>query len=254
MLDGQGADEQLAGYHPSFASFHSGLFRQGRITHLLKELVTAHERHQIGLGRQLANLTNATLPTTVRRKLHAIRGISKPDWLNKGFSQNHEARVSRTNTLNDLLSDQMASSTLPALLHCEDRSSMAFSVESRLPFLDYRLVELLNGLGDKYKIVDGETKWLLRRALSDVLPEKIISRQDKIGFATPERKWLTGPLKDFVVKGVSQAWEVFPELFSQAALQRHYEEMLAGDRPYDASLWRIISFAAWGRAFNVGNG
>ena len=251
MLDGQGADEQLAGYHPAFAAYHSTLLRRGNIGLLLKELSGVRDRHNIGFIRQLLKLINATLPNNLRRKIHDIRRISKPDWLKGSFVKGHDEQLANTNNLNNLLSDQMAFATLPGLLHSEDRSSMAFGVESRLPFLDYRLVELLAGLGDQHKIVDGETKWALRRALSGVLPDMIVNRQDKVAFATPENDWLKGPLRGLVKKGVEEAGQRFPDLFSMPELQLYCDQMLAGKRAYDKSLWRIISFGAWGRVFNV---
>lgn len=182
MLDGQGADEQLAGYYPAFSSFHSGLLRRGKIIHLIKEMMKTKDRHQIGLTRQLANLLHAALPISFRRYLIAIRGISNPEWLNSNFANAHRVHISDTKDLNSLLRDQMLFSTLPGLLHYEDRNSMAFGVESRLPFLDFRLVELLIGLGDNYKIVKGETKWVLRQALSKILPDIVLNRQDKVAF------------------------------------------------------------------------
>src|SRR5262249_35583494 len=81
-------------------------------------------------------------------------------------------------------------SSIPALLHHEDRASMAHSVESRLPFLDYRLVEFSLRCRTSLKLRDGWSKWLLRRSLANVLPDKIRLRRTKLGFNTPEQKWL----------------------------------------------------------------
>jgi asparagine synthase (glutamine-hydrolysing) len=79
---------------------------------------------------------------------------------------------------------------LPALLRYEDRNSMAFSIEARLPFLDYRLVELSFRLDPSTLIRDGSTKRLLREALADRLPREIREGEDKIGFETPQARWL----------------------------------------------------------------
>ena len=79
----------------------------------------------------------------------------------------------------------MTQYSLPHLLKAEDRNSMAHSVEARVPFTDYRLVDYVFSLPGIYKIHDGWTKWLLRLATKDLLPEEIVWRKDKLGFATP---------------------------------------------------------------------
>src|SRR5262249_58244793 len=85
------------------------------------------------------------------------------------------------------------SSNLAMLLHGEDRNSMAHGIEARVPFLDHRLVEFSLGLGDRHKIVGGDTKRVLRVAMADTLPQRIGARRDKIGFSTPEAVWFRGP-------------------------------------------------------------
>src|SRR5258706_244367 len=79
---------------------------------------------------------------------------------------------------------------LPSLLRYEDRNSMAFSIETRLPFLDYRLVEFVFSLPDEQRLEGATTKAILRRALADRIPPAVLSRQDKMGFETPTDVWL----------------------------------------------------------------
>ena len=88
--------------------------------------------------------------------------------------------------------EQLIYSVLPQLLHSEDRNSMAHSLESRVPFLDFRLVEFNLSLPPELKIADGYTKQILRQSMSGILPEKIRMRVDKIGFATAEESWMKG--------------------------------------------------------------
>ena len=88
------------------------------------------------------------------------------------------------------------STSLPSLLHYEDRNSMAYSIESRVPFLDHRLVEFAFSLATEDKVKGIVTKNILRDSLSGILPEEIKNRKDKKGFVTPgEDKWLRGPLQ-----------------------------------------------------------
>lgn len=81
---------------------------------------------------------------------------------------------------------------LPALLKYEDKNSMRFSVEARVPFTDYRLMECALRIPAGYKMYRGWRKFILRKAVEDLLPADIVWRKDKIGFATPEAKWLAG--------------------------------------------------------------
>jgi len=251
MLDGQGADEQLAGYHPAFTAHHAGLLRRGRLPTLVSELAAQRRRHDTSARWQMAVLARALLPEKGRQALRRIRGIGRPSWLSAGFAAGHHVPLPATAALERLIESQMLETSLPMLLHYEDRNSMAHGVESRLPFLDYRLVELVVGLGAQHKIVGGETKWLLRRAMEPTLPPAITHRQDKIGFATPERNWLAGPARAMVDQLLEEAVDRFPAVFRPDPLRRHAANLLDDGRLFDFTLWRVISFAAWGRAFGI---
>jgi asparagine synthase (glutamine-hydrolysing) len=251
MLDGQGADEQLAGYHPAFTAYHADLLRTARLSLLMRELAAQRRRHGTGRIWQAAVLGRALLPQVGRQALRRLRGIHRPAWLHADFAAGHHVPLPATADLDTLMTSQMQETSLPMLLHYEDRNSMAHGVESRLPFLDYRLVELTVGLGSRHKIVDGETKWILRHAMEAILPPEIRHRQDKVGFATPERRWLAGPARDLVRDSVAQATLRFPEFFNGPALQSIASDVLEGVRPFDFTLWRIVSFAAWGRVAGI---
>jgi asparagine synthase (glutamine-hydrolysing) len=145
---------------------------------------------------------------------------------------------------------QLNATSLPMQLHWNDRNSMAHSVESRAPFLDVRLVEFTLGLPDSLKLADGTTKVVLRRALADVLPEKISGRKDKMGFVTPEQIWVTRDRPERFRSLAHAAIDAAGNLFTPAARHR-VDDIVGGRRRYHSSLWRIISFGAWVDRFNV---
>lgn len=249
MLDGQGADEQWCGYHPFFTAHHSALLRRGQLALLWREMAAQRRRHGTPAWWQAKVALRALLPKQARHWTRRLRGSGHPDWLRP--VEPSQRPLPATVDPEDLIHSQIYHTSLPMLLHYEDRNSMAHGVESRLPFMDYRLVELALGLGGRHKIVDGETKWLLRRAMEGTLPPAIRHRQDKIGFATPQADWLTRPGRALVAEGLAEAARRFPDLFCADALQRLIRSCAANDSPPHADIWRIVSFAAWGRVFGI---
>jgi asparagine synthase (glutamine-hydrolysing) len=264
MLDGQGADEQLAGYHASFALYYRQLVRAGAWRQLAAALAARRRVHGAGLAGEAASVAAALLPATVRSRLvGARRAHQAAAWLGAMLvferaerSTPGQAALARdgfgpVDALGESCRAQIQTTTLPMLLHYEDRSSMAHGVEARVPFLDHRLVEFSVALGDQHKTVGADTKRVLRQAMRNTLPALVRERTDKLGFATPEESWLKGPLRRFALDGVQQAIDLFPDFFEVDGLRRMAREMLDGARPFDFALWRVISFGLWGRAFRV---
>ena len=118
---------------------------------------------------------------------------------------------------------------------------MAFSIESRVPFLDHRLVEFAFSLRDEDKIRGTETKYILRKALADVLPDAITNRQDKKGFVTPgENKWLRGPLKHLLDIDYSNL-----DFLNKERVAGLVEQYRKGDTSRAVLVWRIATLNYW---------
>jgi asparagine synthase (glutamine-hydrolysing) len=147
--------------------------------------------------------------------------------------------------LQDSLRRQTFDTSLPVLLRYEDRNSMAWSIESRVPFLDYRLVEYLAGLPDELKLHRGLTKVVLRQALADVLPQAVRDRRDKMGFVTPERAWLGEIPRGWVHEQVRAAIDVASNLLRADAVIKEVDDTLAGLRPFSFLPWRFICLGRW---------
>jgi asparagine synthase (glutamine-hydrolysing) len=263
ILDGQGADEQLAGYHYSFGPHFASLIRQRRGREVVAGLAQRRALHGVSVARQIAQILFALFPGllgTAERLRERGRGA---DWLNAPAFQNGGTRrpASRyalganghgpVRDIGSLCVADLQATSLPKLLHWEDRSSMAHGLESRVPFLDHRLVEFTVGLGARHKIVGAETKRVLRRAMAGVLPEKVGRRQDKLGFATPEQSWLRGPLRATVQGEVEETLARYPGLLRPAATRRMVGAILEDRRPFDLAVWRIANLGIWGRVFKV---
>ena len=122
-------------------------------------------------------------------------------------------RIDRYNgTLDSVLHRELLSTNLPALLHYEDRNSMAFSLESRVPYLDVRLVEYIASLPLSQKIRGGVTKIALRSAIRGRIPESVRCRGDKMGFVTPEECWMKDELRPFMLEIFSSGEFPIPAL------------------------------------------
>jgi len=137
---------------------------------------------------------------------------------------------------------------LPALLHVEDRVSMAHGLESRVPFLDHEIVELAAKIPADVKFESGHLKHVLRQALGDLLPDSIRERTDKMGFPVPFHDWLSrpGPVRDFVVDVFSSDAAAGRELVDNRKVLRG----LADESRYGRKIWGLLSLELWQRAFH----
>jgi asparagine synthase (glutamine-hydrolysing) len=264
MLDGQGADEQLAGYHHSSFAIHGGkLLRQARFAALGRML---HERkiwHGASITLQLLNLHGRPrLPRFLKKRHRQKLATPSGGWLTSALRESaesdgdvYQAGLSRDDiglldSLGNLCLVDMMSASLPRLLRYEDRNSMAHSVEARLPFLDHRVVEFTLGLRDQHKIIGGDTKRVLRRAMSGYLPEAVRRRRDKIGFATPESRWFRGPLRPLLLKGARMTLEMFPNLFNEVEVVAGIQAYLCGKQT-PINPWLLVNFGMWGKVFGM---
>lgn len=194
LLDGQGADETLAGYHKYYKWYWQELFRKRKLSGN-KELKAAKE---IGVQENFGfkNMIAAYFPvfaTVMLENQYLLKAI-KHEYLTRNFVklQSKEAYYTTPDhfTLNGVLYFNTCTHGLEELLRYADRNSMAHGREVRLPFLSHELVEFIFSLPSNYKIRNGWTKWLLRETMKNKLPESIVWRKDKVGFEPPQKTWM----------------------------------------------------------------
>ncbi|MGI8586815.1 MAG: asparagine synthase (glutamine-hydrolyzing) [Chloroflexia bacterium] len=138
---------------------------------------------------------------------------------------------------------------LPALLQVEDRVSMAWSLESRVPLLDYRLVELAMRIPPEIKLRGLETKRILRRAVADLLPASVLARRDKKGFPTPIGPWFAGPLQPWLREQLLGPQARDRGLFEPEAVARMLGEQAAGRADHSRTLWMMLNTGLWFEQF-----
>ncbi len=189
VLDGQGADEIMLGYFSFFPFFLKNQFKNpfNFINSYIKGINTTMQ----GAVKFSQNLLYFNSPS-IRYK-HVISGAK--DFYNENFINNYsrrkifESNIGAKNLHQNRLAN-LWNISLPSLLRYEDKNSMAFSVEARLPFLDHRLVEFIFSIPYKYLIRNGWTKFILRESMKNKIPEDIRMRKGKLAFSVPQKKWL----------------------------------------------------------------
>jgi asparagine synthase (glutamine-hydrolysing) len=257
MLDGQGGDETFAGYHSSFGPRFADLAARGRLPELARQLDGYARLH--GRGRTDASLllARALVPHWLRRTARAGAtrvGVSPagklvhPRLRALPATDPYRAYVHR-DRLRRTLERQFREWGLRELLRYEDRNSMAHSIEARVPFLDHRLVELAFSLPGEVLIDRGVTKAVVRRALGDLLPPVVRDRTDKLGFVTPEARWLRGAVGDLaedVFASQAFADRGFVDVAAaRGLLQRHRSGEVTASR----TIWRALNVELWAREY-----
>jgi len=195
LLDGQGADETLAGYTKYIHWYLQGLFAHGDYRAATREKTLLRQNglsFEWSWKNYLASLSPRQAAKALQRR--ELEKIHRTPFINPDFVAGHldSSAVYKpvVNDLNDILYYNSLENGLEELLRNADRNSMAHGLEVRLPFLSHELVEYLFSLPASYKIHHGWTKWLLRSAMENDLPPLITWRKDKTGFEPPQRAWM----------------------------------------------------------------
>jgi len=243
MLDGQGADELLGGYPQYLYPWLLGLAR-ARPSAVPRALSDLRSRG-VSLGLALRQAALSAFQMGASGIAPVGRAASPPAWMGPSLRavpglplRDASDPLPEGTSLARHLRRAVLSTSLPALLRYEDRNSMRFAIEARVPFLDHRLVEAAMMLPDRLKIARAVTKIPLRRCGRGRLPESVRRDRRKIGFATPQAAWLSDArpaIREFLAesRGVSEGW------FSRTELDRLVDGDIAADD--GSALWRCLS-------------
>lgn len=244
VLDGQGSDEMLGGYMHSFYRLIGGFMRKFSFGSAFAELNTHSNLQGFDAKKRIDLLAKSTLAGfRSEKQLYEMEYFRYLPFLATSNSSVIKMEDKPGTRLNQFLYQLTFASSLPTLLQFEDRNSMAFSIESRVPFLDHRLVEFVFSLPDEAKIYRGVTKKVLRDGLTGILPEAIAQRRDKKGFVTPgEVKWLRGPLSHLL----DQNFNDIPFL-KQDVVKKVLGDFRAGQNRHANLVWRLAVLRRWMR-------
>lgn len=262
MLDGQGADEYLAGY----TSFQKVYFREqllsGHWIKLFRSLRQYKEKYKNYYYSPYKDLADMVLSRIITEdKMNSFKSIFKhltgkrarEDYF-INYSKLSDGGYSRIRKMSKNIRQETVNevtlSSLPKLVHHQDRNAMAHSIESRAPFLDYRLVEFVYNLPSDYKINLGITKYVMREGMKNVIPEKVVHRMDKLGFATPEDVWVRNNAQDYR-RMLEEACNVLKNIIAKNIVLDSYDQQISMNKSLDRSFWCIICTAKWVTRFNV---
>lgn len=242
LLDGQGSDEYLGGYMHSFYRLIGGLFKSAHPVKALSEFRAHGKMQTMSLSKQSDVLLKSMITMFVpEQKAYGLEYKSYFPFLGPDQAIPFHLKQRNESPLKQFLYHLLFTTSLPTLLQFEDRNSMAFSIESRVPFLDHRLVEFAFSLDDRDLIHNGETKSILRKSMTGIMPDQIINRRDKKGFVTPgEVKWLRGPLKFLM--------DIDEKKIDRLHVQRVrsiIRDFNAGDNKNANLVWRIAVLNYW---------
>jgi asparagine synthase (glutamine-hydrolysing) len=257
MLDGQGADELFAGYRPYLAR---------RLSELVAKLdwggALRLTRAMLGLPGVKAGLIAQAVEPAVPGPLRAfardlVGRPLLPPWIDAAwFAERGLLTTSapprwQKDFLHQALVQSLTDTVLPALLRYEDRNSMAFAIESRVPFLTTALAKFAYSQPSAHLVdADATSKAVLRAAMRGLVPDAILDRRDKIGFATPDRLWAQALRPWFARVLGSDAARSLPWLRPAEALKA-LERRLARSQAFGFDLWRTVNLIRWIEVFDA---
>jgi asparagine synthase (glutamine-hydrolysing) len=238
LLDGQGADEMMAGYLPYYFVYLRQLRKEKQYAKLMREVVSSTDVLS-RYGKQV-----------VRGKLGLDQPVDIRQMLDKSFAKQHKGETFSPvpDDLRARLVEDIFANSLPSLLRYEDRNTMRFSLEGRVPFLDFNLVRYLFTLEPEAIIKGGWNKKILRDAVRGLLPDQIVDRRNKIGFTTPEREWFLRIKNHVHTVFRSDSFGSRP-YFDQASVLRAFEEFISGKNSDTMLFWRLLNVELWLRTF-----
>ena len=238
LLDGQGADEMMAGYIPYYFVYLRQLRARGATAAAAELAKSLDVLYRLGRFKLKAKLTlKKSVPTT--RLLAA-------DFVARYAGERFEVEGSN---LKKRLVQDLFHNSLPSLLRYEDKNTMRFSLEGRVPFLDKEVLKFIFSLDDEAIIKDGWNKRILRDATRGLLPDSINRRRNKIGFTTPQDEWFMRLKNHFYGIFLSESFANRPYV-NQGEVLAAFEGWIKGANDVDTmTFWRLLNLELWLREF-----
>lgn len=247
LLNGHGGDELLGGYwdHYQFNLFDLKTADPSAYDREIKAWQENHQRNPDEIAYYEAIIRDKILAKGDESERHG-NYLEVLDAVHRELvTRPFEMTKTSGSLLKSRLHSEIMSETIPASLRAEDRNSMAFSIESRSPFLDYRLVEYCFSLPNHLKIREGLGKWLLRQSMEGILPDKIRLRRDKAGFVAPADEWFRTVNRKEISDFISSPDFRCAKYLDRDKVQALFKEHLEGKKNHHMFIWQMINVELW---------
>lgn len=236
MLDGQGGDETMLGYERYYVPFLKSIKNPFKRIKLFKQL---SNNSKLSLKELFSYYVYFSMPF-IRNHILKNRGnyILKENkkYFNFSISSNFNRE---SKNLFHLQKNEITKIQLQKLLKFEDRNSMAHSIEARIPFIDYKLLELALSIPAEFKIKDGWSKYILRRCFGENAPKEIVWRKNKFGFEAPSDKWMEN--KEFFIDEIKSS-TFLSQIIDKEKINKDFD---------NHTIWKLYNISKWAVKFNV---
>jgi asparagine synthase (glutamine-hydrolysing) len=248
LLTGQGADEIFAGYNNFITSYLIERLHKKQLIGFVRDSITCNH---FGYPISWKAILSSLLPIRIRNyiKLKYLR--KSIDWLADDYQEISKYAYyesdDQSNALNRSLLKSIQMNTLPGFLHYEDRNSMAFGIETRLPFLDYRIAEYILPIPSSLKLSRFFTKSILRKILEGIVPLKILIKKNKTGYPAPLQIWMREIPEDI--------WNTYIESIKKCPLikfsvwNNYFQAYMSGNLKATSVVWRGLIISMWYKKF-----
>ena len=237
LLDGQGGDETLVGYERYYPSYLMSL----GFFDLIKGFFNSSKNSKLSKKQLFAYFVYFTKAKIRIKRLQVKNSFIKAKYFNLASFDILEKNAKNYLNLFELQHQEIFYTQMPHLLRYEDRNSMRHSIETRLPFLDYTVVETALSIPNKYKIKDGWTKYILRRTIDKILPNNIVWRKNKFGFEAPTKSWVNS-IEDEIIISISKS-KILSEISDSINLNRL--DLNQKWKLFNISKWEDIYKVSW---------
>ncbi|DAB39837.1 MAG TPA: asparagine synthase (glutamine-hydrolyzing) [Sulfurovum sp. UBA12169] len=236
LLDGQGGDETLVGYERYYPAYLMSL----GFTGFVKGFFNASKNSKLSLKQLLAYFVYFTSSKIRIKRLKTKNNFVKKEYLELTSFDVLEKNAKSYLNLFALQHEEIFYTQMPHLLRYEDRNSMRHSIETRLPFIDYRVVETALSINNQYKIRNGWTKYILRKTVENILPKNVVWRKNKMGFEAPAKSWLK-TIENQMKTAIEES-----NIIKMIAVKKVEFDKLDIEQK-----WKLFNIAKWEQIYNV---
>uniref|UniRef100_UPI0040482527 asparagine synthase (glutamine-hydrolyzing) n=1 Tax=Aliarcobacter sp. TaxID=2321116 RepID=UPI0040482527 len=235
LLDGQGGDETLVGYERYYPAYLMSL----GFFDFIKGFFDSSKNSKLTKKELLAYFIYFTKSTIRIKRLKNKNEFIKKEYFDLASFDIVEKNANSYLNLFELQHEEIFHTQMPHLLRYEDRNSMRHSIETRLPFIDFRVVETAVSINNKYKIKDGWTKYILRKTVDNILPNSIVWRKNKFGFEAPTKSWIDA-IDSEIIETINKSI-ILGEILNAIDLKK-----------LDLTQkWKLFNIAKWEEIYNV---